>query len=68
MPNHALRDTLAVLLLESGASLEFIQKRLGQKNFQTTVDFYTHVSKKIEIDAIDKYETHMETVLEKVRG
>ncbi len=48
--------------------MEFIQKRLGQKNFQTTVDFYTHVSKKIEIDAIDKYETHMETVLEKVRG
>ncbi|MGA6203092.1 tyrosine-type recombinase/integrase, partial [Streptomyces avermitilis] len=36
-PIHALRDTHIVLLLESGASIEYIQKRLGHKNYQVNV-------------------------------
>lgn len=63
IPIHALRDSHAVLLLESGASIEYIQKRLGHKNYQVTVDIYSHISKKIEKDTLEKYENHMGDVL-----
>ncbi len=63
IPIHALRDSHAVLLLESGASIEYIQKRLGHKNYQVTVDLYSHISKKIEKDTLEKYENHMGDVL-----
>ncbi len=62
-PIHALRDTHIVLLLESGASIEYIQKRLGHKNYQVNVDLYSHISKKIEKDTLEKYENHMGEVL-----
>ncbi|WP_230501771.1 site-specific integrase [Sutcliffiella rhizosphaerae] len=48
IPIHALRDSHAVLLIGSWASLEYVQKRLGHKNYQITVDKYSHISKKIE--------------------
>jgi integrase len=63
IPIHALRDTHAVLLLEAGATLEYVQKRLGHRNYQTTVDIYSHISKKIEKDTLHKYENHMDSVL-----
>ncbi|MGP7817727.1 tyrosine-type recombinase/integrase [Niallia sp. 01092] len=63
IPIHALRDTHAVLLIESGASIEYVQKRLGHKNYQVTVDLYSHISKKIEKDTLDKYENHMGNIL-----
>ncbi len=63
IPIHALRDSHAVLLLESGASLEYVQRRLGHKSYQTTADIYSHISKKIEQDTLDKYEAHMDSVL-----
>ena len=63
IPIHALSDSHAVLLLESGASIEYIQKRLGHKNYQVTVDLYSHISKKFEKDTLDKYENHMGDVL-----
>jgi integrase len=63
IPIHALRDTHAVLLLEAEAELRYVQKRLGHKNYQTTVDIYSHISKKIEKDTLDKYEDHMDSVL-----
>jgi len=66
IPIHALRDTHAVLLLEAGASIEYVQKRLGHKNYQVTVDTYSHISKKIEESSLSKYENHMNNVLGKI--
>lgn len=63
IPIHALRDSHAVLLLEAGASLEYVQRRLGHKSYQTTADIYSHISKKIEKDTLDKYESHMDSIL-----
>ncbi|PAD85164.1 hypothetical protein CHH57_01030 [Niallia circulans] len=66
IPIHALRDTHAVLLLEAGATIEYIQKRLGHKNYQVTVDTYSHISKKIEENSLSKFESHMNNVLGKI--
>lgn len=63
IPIHALRDTHAVLLLESEASLEYVQKRLGHKNYQITVDKYSHISKKIEKDTMGKFNSHVDNIL-----
>lgn len=66
IPIHALRDTHAVLLLEAGATIEYVQKRLGHKNYQVTVDTYSHISKKIEENSLSKFENHMNNVLGKI--
>ena len=41
---HSLRHTHATMLCENGAQPKFVQKRLGHKNIQVTLDIYTHVS------------------------
>ncbi|WP_420841246.1 tyrosine-type recombinase/integrase [Evansella clarkii] len=61
--HNALRDTHAVMLLEAGESLEYVQRRLGHKSYQTTADIYSDISKKIEQDTLGKYEDHMNDVL-----
>ncbi|MBP3039527.1 tyrosine-type recombinase/integrase [Bacillaceae bacterium Marseille-Q3522] len=65
IPIHALRDTHAVLQLEAGATLEYAQKRLGHKNYQVTVDKYSHISKKIEKDTLNKYDNRMNEIFDK---
>jgi integrase len=62
---HSLRHTHAVLLLESGASMKYIQTRLGHKDMQTTANVYSHISKKINEDSIDQFENYMSGVMEK---
>ncbi|WP_353856546.1 tyrosine-type recombinase/integrase [Bacillus sp. Bos-x628] len=48
IPIHGLRHTHAVLLLEAGQSIKFIQERLGHKNISITSDVYAHnISEKI---------------------
>jgi site-specific recombinase XerD len=51
------------MLLEAGESLEYVQRRLGHKSYQTTADIYSDISKKIEQDTLGKYEDHMNDVL-----
>ncbi|GKU82688.1 tyrosine-type recombinase/integrase [Niallia sp. NCCP-28] len=53
---HTLRHTHAVLLLESNVEMKYIQEALGHGSMQITSDIYTHVSKKIETDAIERFE------------
>ncbi|TFE30803.1 tyrosine-type recombinase/integrase [Cohnella luojiensis] len=43
---HGLRHTNATLLLEDGASMKAIQKRLRHSSSQTTSEIYAHVTKK----------------------
>lgn len=60
---HSLRHTHAVLLLESGASMKYVQERLGHGSMQITSDVYAHISKKIEKDTLEKFEAYTENLL-----
>ncbi|WP_281352236.1 hypothetical protein [Cytobacillus depressus] len=44
--------------------MKYIQERLGYGSMQTTAIVYSHISKKIEIDRMDKFEEYMKNVLE----
>lgn len=59
---HSLRHTHAVLLLESNVEMKYIQEALGHGSMQVTSDIYTHVSRKIESEAIQKFEKHTENI------
>lgn len=55
---HGFRHTHAVLLLESGASLIFVSKRLGHKTIKTTADTYLSITQKIEEDELKKFASY----------
>ncbi len=50
---HSLRHTHATMLLESGANLKDIQKRLGHSKLSTTLDTYSHVTNKMKNDTVN---------------
>ena len=52
-----------VLQLEAGASMKYLQERLGHGNMQVTADVYSHISKKLDKDTMEKYEEYMKNVL-----
>jgi integrase len=52
---HDLRHSSATLLIEAGASMKAIQKRLGHSKYQTTANIYTHVTKKVSRDTAEKF-------------
>lgn len=56
---HALRHSHAVHLLEAGANIKYVSSRLGHKSIKVTADTYLHITKKIERNALDLYEKHI---------
>lgn len=60
---HSLRHTHAVLMLESGASMKYIQERLGHGSISITSDVYSHISKKINQDSIASFEEYISRIL-----
>ncbi|HFL2426427.1 TPA: tyrosine-type recombinase/integrase [Clostridioides difficile] len=50
---HCLRHTHATLLLENGANIKDIQKRLGHSKRTTTMDTYSHVTHKMESETVN---------------
>ncbi|MGF9644082.1 tyrosine-type recombinase/integrase [Paenibacillus sp. MABNS29] len=60
---HSLRHTYAVLMLEAGADIKFVQEQLGHGSVQITSDVYAHISKKLEKRNIDKYEQYTAGIL-----
>lgn len=58
LPQQSLRHTHAVLQLKTGADMKYIQERLGHGSMQITSDIYSHISKKIERDKINRFEEH----------
>ncbi|MFP4016451.1 MAG: tyrosine-type recombinase/integrase, partial [Halanaerobiales bacterium] len=50
---HSLRHTFATLSLEAGVSIKAIQDILGHSTISTTMDTYSHVTKKMKKDAAD---------------
>lgn len=62
---HSLRHTHAVLMLESKVEMKFIQEALGHSSMKVTSDVYSHVSKTIETDAINRFEKHTQNIFSK---
>jgi len=62
LPIHSLRHTCAVLLLEAGADMKFVQEQLGHGSIQITSDVYSHISKKLAERNIKKFEEHTEKI------
>lgn len=57
---HGLRHTHCSLLFEAGATLKEVQDRLGHSDVQTTMNIYTHVTKKAKEEAISKFANYIE--------
>jgi integrase len=50
---HCLRHTHATALLENGATLEYVSKRLGHSTLSITANTYIHVTDKMNEHAVD---------------
>ena len=56
---HGLRHSHCSLLFEAGASIKEVQERLGHSDIKTTMDIYTHVTKKAKDEAAQKFAKYM---------
>lgn len=63
LPIHSLRHTYAVLMLEAGADMKFVQEQLGHSSSQITSDIYAHISKKLEMRNMSKFESFTATII-----
>lgn len=50
---HSLRHTHATMLIENGANIKTVQKRLGHSKLSTTMDTYAHVTDKMKTEAVN---------------
>ncbi|WP_195513880.1 tyrosine-type recombinase/integrase [Turicibacter sanguinis] len=55
---HDLRHTHATLLLEADVNIKVVQQRLGHENIKTTLNVYSHITNKLEEDAIHKFDDY----------
>ncbi|PFA15684.1 integrase [Bacillus cereus] len=55
--------TSTALQLEAGVSMKYLQESLGHGSAQITDDVYSHISKKLDQEAIQKFEELMRDVL-----
>lgn len=53
---HDFRDTHATRLIEAGADVKAVSKRLGHSNIRTTYEIYVRVTEKMKNDAVDRFE------------
>jgi ATP-dependent helicase/nuclease subunit A len=47
------------MLLENGANIKEIQARLGHSRISTTMDTYSHVTRKMKQETVDIFERMM---------
>ena len=53
---HSLRHTHTTFLIENGADIKDVQKRLGHADISTTLNTYTHATEKMENRSVDIFE------------
>ena len=53
---HSLRHTHATMLIENGADIKDVQKRLGHANINTTLQVYTHATEKMAERSVEIFE------------
>ena len=53
---HDFRDTHATRLIEAGADIKAVSKRLGHSTIRTTYEIYVRVTGNMKNDAVDKFE------------
>ncbi|WP_455544359.1 tyrosine-type recombinase/integrase [Intestinibacter sp.] len=53
---HYLRHTHTTLLIEAGANIKDVQKRLGHSKLSTTMDTYSHVTDKMKNETVEIFE------------
>lgn len=58
---HGLRHSHCSLLFEAGATIKEVQDRLGHTNSKTTMDIYTHVTKKARSQVVKRFADFMES-------
>lgn len=56
---HSLRHTFTTRLVEAGVNLKVIQDTLGHKEFSTTMDIYTDVTKELKQREFDNLQEKM---------
>ena len=56
---HSLRHTFTTRLVEAGINLKVIQDTLGHKDFSTTMDIYTDVTKELKQREFDDLQEKM---------
>ena len=59
---HDFRDTHATRLIESGADIKAVSKRLGHSSIQTTYNIYVKVTNKMETDTVNRFEAYTNTL------
>ena len=59
---HDFRDTHATRLIEQGADIKAVSKRLGHSTIMTTYNIYVRVTDKMETDTVDKFEDYTNTL------
>ena len=55
---HDFRDTHATRLIEAGADIKAVSKRLGHSTIETTYNIYVRVTTKMESEVVNKFEAY----------
>lgn len=55
---HDFRDTHATRLIESGADVKAVAKRLGHSTIRTTYEIYVRVTTQMKTDVVEKFEAY----------
>ena len=57
---HGLRHTHCSLLFEAGLPIQEVKERLGHSDIKTTMNIYTHVTKKAKEKSAEKFAAYIE--------